>query len=306
MLHRLTEALGLIPGDEGDALPPRSRAALKAIGVKAGRFGLFLPALLKPRAGAMRALLWACRTAAGARTAAAGSGVAAAASRIGRPGSPTRWAGCRPARCCCASTSPSGSPRNWPGRRGAAADRAAGRSGVALLAEGGSAAGGAAAPRLPRDPGGGLAAESTGPPAPAMIAAAAAQAGRAEPARRPGARAWTVRRPGGLRSADGSSAIADQEDRDWQRLDKWLWCARFMQARSRLRRAWWPGPSASTASRPTSRTPGCASGDVLTVPVHGSVRVVRVLSLAARRGPAPEAQMLYEEIGESRRSGPCA
>ena len=39
MLHRLTESLGLIPGDEGDALPPRSRAALKAIGVKAGRFG---------------------------------------------------------------------------------------------------------------------------------------------------------------------------------------------------------------------------------------------------------------------------
>jgi ATP-dependent RNA helicase SUPV3L1/SUV3 len=31
---------------------------LKAIGVKAGRFGLFLPALLKPRAAAMRRLLW--------------------------------------------------------------------------------------------------------------------------------------------------------------------------------------------------------------------------------------------------------
>ena len=58
LLHRLTEALGLIPGDEGDSLTPQSRAALKAIGVKAGRFGLFLPALLKPRAATMRALLW--------------------------------------------------------------------------------------------------------------------------------------------------------------------------------------------------------------------------------------------------------
>ncbi len=38
--------------------PPGARAALKAIGVKAGRFGLFLPALLKPRAAAMRARLW--------------------------------------------------------------------------------------------------------------------------------------------------------------------------------------------------------------------------------------------------------
>ena len=26
--------------------------------------------------------------------------------------------------------------------------------------------------------------------------------------------------------------IPDQEDRDWQRLDKWLWCARFMRQRS--------------------------------------------------------------------------
>ena len=39
-------------------------------------------------------------------------------------------------------------------------------------------------------------------------------------------------------------------------------------------------------------------GDVLTVPVHGSVRVVRVVSLAARRGPATEARTLYEEIGD--------
>ncbi len=37
-------------------------------------------------------------------------------------------------------------------------------------------------------------------------------------------------------------------------------------------------------------------GDVLTVPVRGSVRVVRVAALAARRGPPPEASLLYEEL----------
>ena len=58
LLHRLTEALGLILGDEGDMLPPQARAGLKAIGVKAGRFGLFIPAVLKPRAAAMRGRLW--------------------------------------------------------------------------------------------------------------------------------------------------------------------------------------------------------------------------------------------------------
>jgi ribosome-associated heat shock protein Hsp15 len=45
-------------------------------------------------------------------------------------------------------------------------------------------------------------------------------------------------------------------------------------------------------------------GDVLTVPVHGAVRVVRVAALAARRGPASEARLLYEEIREPV-SGPC-
>jgi ribosome-associated heat shock protein Hsp15 len=46
-------------------------------------------------------------------------------------------------------------------------------------------------------------------------------------------------------------------------------------------------------------------GDVLTVPVHASVRVVRVLSLAARRGPASEARLLYQEIDDTA-GGPCA
>ena len=37
-------------------------------------------------------------------------------------------------------------------------------------------------------------------------------------------------------------------------------------------------------------------GDVLTMPVQGRVRVVRVLALAVRRGPASDARGLYEEI----------
>ncbi|MEJ0018973.1 MAG: helicase-related protein [Acetobacteraceae bacterium] len=58
LMHRLAEGLGLILGDEGDAMSPPVRAALKALGVKAGRFGLFLPVLMKPRAAATRARLW--------------------------------------------------------------------------------------------------------------------------------------------------------------------------------------------------------------------------------------------------------
>jgi ATP-dependent RNA helicase SUPV3L1/SUV3 len=64
-LHRLAEALGVIPNDGGapgdSAEPPTPglRAALRALGVRSGRLALFIPALLKPRAAAMRAQLLA-------------------------------------------------------------------------------------------------------------------------------------------------------------------------------------------------------------------------------------------------------
>ncbi len=57
-LHRLTENLGLIPGATDTEIDPTLRAALKAIGTRAGRFAFFIPALMKPRAQALRAQLW--------------------------------------------------------------------------------------------------------------------------------------------------------------------------------------------------------------------------------------------------------
>jgi ribosome-associated heat shock protein Hsp15 len=39
-------------------------------------------------------------------------------------------------------------------------------------------------------------------------------------------------------------------------------------------------------------------GDVLTMPVHDSVRVWRVIGLAARRGPATEARLLYVDVSD--------
>jgi ribosome-associated heat shock protein Hsp15 len=40
-------------------------------------------------------------------------------------------------------------------------------------------------------------------------------------------------------------------------------------------------------------------GDVLTIPVHGMVRVLRVARLAARRGPASEARLLYVDESDA-------
>ncbi len=58
-LHRLTEALGLIPGLDEETFAPDVRPPLRALGVRSGRFALFMPALMKPRANAMRTRLWA-------------------------------------------------------------------------------------------------------------------------------------------------------------------------------------------------------------------------------------------------------
>jgi ATP-dependent RNA helicase SUPV3L1/SUV3 len=58
-LHRLVEAGGVVPGATETTVPPLVRVQLKKLGVRAGRFALYIPDLLKPRAAALRALLWA-------------------------------------------------------------------------------------------------------------------------------------------------------------------------------------------------------------------------------------------------------
>jgi len=57
-LHRLTESLGLIPGVDEETLATDLRTRLRALGVRSGRFALFMPALMKPRAAQMRMRLW--------------------------------------------------------------------------------------------------------------------------------------------------------------------------------------------------------------------------------------------------------
>lgn len=96
-----------------------------------------------------------------------------------------------------------------------------------------------------------------------------------------------------------------QEDRDWQRLDKWLWCARFMKARSDCA-ALAAGGAIRINRQPTDKPHAkLRVGDVLTMPLRGQVRVIRVAALALRRGPASEARLLYEELDEAQQGEAC-
>jgi ribosome-associated heat shock protein Hsp15 len=90
--------------------------------------------------------------------------------------------------------------------------------------------------------------------------------------------------------------VAEQEDRDWQRLDKWLWCARFMRARTDCAALVGRGSIRINRQATDKAHAKLRLGDVLTVPVRGQVRVVRVLALASRRGPPAEAAGMYEEV----------
>jgi len=95
-------------------------------------------------------------------------------------------------------------------------------------------------------------------------------------------------------------APADAEDQDWQRLDKWLWCARFAKARSDCARLVAEG-HVRINRQPTDKAHArLRPGDVLTLPLpRRGVRVLRIVALARRRGPPAEARALYEEIPEA-------
>jgi ribosome-associated heat shock protein Hsp15 len=90
--------------------------------------------------------------------------------------------------------------------------------------------------------------------------------------------------------------VSAVEDRDWQRLDKWLWCARFMKHRADCARLIAEGLlriNRQPTEKPHARL---RPGDIVTLPLRGDVRVIEVLALGARRGPPAEAQTLYREI----------
>ncbi|MBP1805647.1 RNA-binding S4 domain-containing protein [Rubellimicrobium aerolatum] len=80
------------------------------------------------------------------------------------------------------------------------------------------------------------------------------------------------------------------------RLDKWLWQARFLKSRSLAANLVAEGRLRVNGQPTDKPARAVGAGDVLTFALHGRVRVVRILDLGDRRGPAPEAQALYEDL----------
>ncbi|MGP1394130.1 MAG: RNA-binding S4 domain-containing protein [Inquilinaceae bacterium] len=80
------------------------------------------------------------------------------------------------------------------------------------------------------------------------------------------------------------------------RLDKWLWYARFFKTRSLATKECLAGNIRIDGQAAAKAHAPIRPGQVLTFVQGRHVRVVRVTALATRRGPAVEAQTLYEDL----------
>jgi ribosome-associated heat shock protein Hsp15 len=98
---------------------------------------------------------------------------------------------------------------------------------------------------------------------------------------------------------------AGSEETDAQRIDKWLWHARFARTRGAAQRLALSGHVRVNRERVAAASRLVRPGDVLTIALTRNVRVVVVRAIGARRGSAAEAQHLYEDLaaGASSASG---
>ncbi len=85
-------------------------------------------------------------------------------------------------------------------------------------------------------------------------------------------------------------------DRRSIRIDKWLWYARFFKTRSLSAKTVTGGHMRVNSEKIVKASHSVGPGDVLTFAQAKNVRVIRILSIGTRRGPAPEAQALYEDL----------
>ena len=80
------------------------------------------------------------------------------------------------------------------------------------------------------------------------------------------------------------------------RLDKWLWHARFARTRDKAAELIAGRRVRVNGQLATKTHQKLRPGDVVMLTAPQAIRVVRVLELGERRGPAVDAGMLYETL----------
>ncbi len=91
---------------------------------------------------------------------------------------------------------------------------------------------------------------------------------------------------------------------DRQRIDKWLWHARMVRTRSAAAALAASGFVRLNGRRVDAASQPVRAGDVITVALDRSVRVLKVLGFSDRRGSFESARTLYEDLSPGRVSVP--
>ena len=78
-----------------------------------------------------------------------------------------------------------------------------------------------------------------------------------------------------------------------QRLDRWLWFTRAVKTRTLAAKLIGEGKVRVNRTRVTKPSQTVKPGDTVTAVLHGNARVLEVVDVGSRRGPAAEAATLY-------------
>ncbi len=81
------------------------------------------------------------------------------------------------------------------------------------------------------------------------------------------------------------------------RIDRYLHCIRLVKSRSLAQAVVDTGHVRIDGKRVEKSSEEVRVGSVVALPLRGRVRILKVLSLPERRGPAPEARFCYQELG---------
>ena len=81
-----------------------------------------------------------------------------------------------------------------------------------------------------------------------------------------------------------------------QRIDKWLWHARFFKTRSLAQKQVVTGKIRVDREKISSPSRKILIGNVLTITRERDIKIIEVLGIADKRGPYSQAQLLYNDM----------
>ena len=81
------------------------------------------------------------------------------------------------------------------------------------------------------------------------------------------------------------------------RIDRFLFCIRLIKSRTQAQAVIDEGHVRIDGKRVAKPSEEVRAGSIVALPLHDRVRVLKVLALPSRRGPAAEARLCYEELG---------